>query len=347
MVSTARRSVIGLPFALGGLAATGIPVFGPAQAKAPACTPTPARDRRVGIAYSLWHYPPVFREYWQNVWGRPELGTYVSDDRAIIRQHAAWLAGAGVDFILVDCSNELGSDLRTDSGYPYQKYEEHALLTVFEEFSALSVRPNICILTGNPTEPDALFNGKLTAKADEIHALFVQNPKFGALWERYLGKPLLVVFGQTPALYQHGLPPWSDDRFTVRFMTSFITEQPRLLGPNRTSQWGYWSWEDRGPPTYPIYGGHPEVMTVVASWRDSKPEHMPPRGRENGATFRTEWQYARRIGPKFVLAGTFNEWKTNEQPSAEVSKDLEPSTKDGHLYLNILKQEAALFKAGR
>jgi hypothetical protein len=220
-------------------------------------------------------------------------------------------------------------------------------VALFEEFSTLSARPNICILAGNPTEPGALFNGRLTAKADEIHDVFVKNPRYRPLLETYLGKPLLVVYGQTPALYQDGLPPWTDDRFTVRFMTCFISQQPRLLGPNRTSRWGYWSWEDRGLPTYPVYAGHPEVMTVVASWRDSKPEHMPAMGRHGGATFRGEWQYARQIGPKFVLAGTFNEWKKGEQPSAEVSKDLEPSTKDGHLYLDILKQEAALFKAGR
>jgi hypothetical protein len=107
MVDTTRRSILKVSVALGGLAAIGPPAFGFSRGSIPACTPTPARERRVGVAYSLWHYPPVFGEYWQNVWGTPELGTYVSDDRAIIRKHAAWLVEAGVDFVLVDCSNEI------------------------------------------------------------------------------------------------------------------------------------------------------------------------------------------------------------------------------------------------
>ena len=38
---------------------------------------------------------------------------------------------------------------------------------------------------------------------------------------------------------------------------------------------------------------------------------------------------------------------TGEQPSKEVSKDIEPSKAFGHLYLDILKEEIAKFKAGK
>jgi hypothetical protein len=73
---------------------------------------------------------------------------------------------------------------------------------------------------------------------------------------------------------------------------------------------------------------------------------MPDPGRRNGQTFREQWARARRIGPKFALAGTWNEWVVSEQPSAEISKDLEPSKEYGRLYLDILKEEIRLFKAG-
>ena len=68
--------------------------------------------------------------------------------------------------------------------------------------------------------------------------------------------------------------------------------------------------------------------------------------RDSGITFTESWQAARRIGPKFVLAGTFNEWKKGEQPSAEVSKDMEPSQAFGTFYLDLLAKEAELFKKG-
>jgi len=44
---------------------------------------------------------------------------------------------------------------------------------------------------------------------------------------------------------------------------------------------------------------------------------------------------------------SWNEWLCGEQPSAEISKDLEPSKEHGRLYLNLLKEQIALFKAGR
>ena len=85
-------------------------------------------------------------------------------------------------------------------------------------------------------------------------------------------------------------------------------------------------------------------MTAVAAWRNSAAH--PTQGRRNGETFRGQWARARAIGPRFVLAGTFNEWRSGEQPSADVSKDIEPSTEFGDQYLGILKHEAARFKAG-
>jgi len=66
----------------------------------------PYVDRRVGIAYTTW-----LREgFWNpdDVWTFPTIGPYRSDDRSVIRQHATWLADAGVDFIWIDWSNNLG-----------------------------------------------------------------------------------------------------------------------------------------------------------------------------------------------------------------------------------------------
>ena len=42
---------------------------------------------------------------------------------------------------------------------------------------------------------------------------------------------------------------------------------------------------------------------------------------------------------------SWNEWTTGEQPSAEVSKDLEPSNEWGDQYLQLLKEEIRKFKS--
>ena len=72
-------------------------------------TPVAPSEREVGIAYSLW----MDRDVWSsssNTWGTPTLGPYDSRERRIIRQHALWLADAGVDFIWLDWSNNVTYD---------------------------------------------------------------------------------------------------------------------------------------------------------------------------------------------------------------------------------------------
>jgi hypothetical protein len=307
--------------------------------------PAPAADRLVGVAYTTWH--PT--DHWTHVWGTPLLGDYPSDDRPVIKQHAKWLTDAGVDFIYIDWSNDLSYTYNPAT--PRWDFDmiEGATFTIFDEFEKMQAEgaktPKISIMIGNPGEPDAVTNGDLQKKADQVWNQFVANPNYRPLVQDYLGKPLLIVYVNTPAPYQTGVPSWNDPRFTVRYMTGFITQQHALMGPPLVSKFGYWSWEDRGPETYPIYEGHPEAMTVVAAWRND-PE-APTPGRLNGETFRAEWERARKVGPAVVLVNTWNEWSLGEQPSAEVSKDIEPSKQFGMQDLEILKHEVTLYKEGK
>jgi hypothetical protein len=307
----------------------------------PGVTPAPPQERRVSIGYALWHYDEA---EWKTSWGHPVLGHYSSGDPAIMRKHGEWLSDAGVDFILVDWSNSLGADDRTGAGNPRQILLEQWTKVLFDTWCAMPRKPLISIMIGNPLEAAAVSNGHLQAKADQVFEEYVKEPRYRALLEMYLGKPLLVVYVNTPTPYQNGVPTWSDPRFTVRWMTGFVTDQLNLVLDGEISRFGYWSWEDRGRSTFPIFQGHPEAMTAVAAWRNSAAH--PTQGRRNGETFRGQWARARAIGPRFVLAGTFNEWRSGEQPSADVSKDIEPSTEFGDQYLGILKHEAARFKAG-
>ena len=170
--------------------------------------------------------------------------------------------------------------------------------------------------------------------------------------EQYLGNPLLVVYVNTPSPFQTGAPAWNDDRFTVRWMTGYVTEQSALRTADRVSRSGYWSWEDRGPQTFSVWDNLPEAMVVTAATRaQGKPGggsgYIAPAGREDGKTFLRSWARARAIGPHFATVVSWNEWHCGEQPTAEISKDVEPSAEFGTKYLDLLKQQIALFKAGR
>ncbi|MDQ2762189.1 MAG: hypothetical protein M3Y22_01420 [Pseudomonadota bacterium] len=305
--------------------------------------PSP-QGRQVGIGYSLWHQ----NEKWQDVpaphkpWGTPALGFYRSDDPSVLTRHASMLSASGVDFVVVDWSNDLGMDMRRTGEPGMRRFIETATIKMFDTWSGLAGAPRTVLMIGNPGDKDGLSNGKLSAKADEVHELFVADAAHAPRLQTYQGKPLLIVYVGTPTPWGHSLPPWRDNRFTVRFMTGFLTQQTTLLSEGGVSKYGYWSWEDRGEPTYSVFDGKPECMTVVAAWRG-----QGTRGRDGGRTYVSEWEHACKIGPRFVLAGTFNEWWKTEQISAEGSKDVETSQEHGSRYMDILREQAGLFKAGK
>jgi hypothetical protein len=333
-----RRRLLGT---LACMSASGARV---APCLAQALPPYPPLERRVGVAYSLWHQD----RNWQAVapthhpWGTPELGYYRSDDPQVMVRHMEWLTGAGVDFIILGWSNDLDMDIRRAGGPKSQRFIESTSIALFDTLRRLPSAPRIVLMIGNPGQPDAVVTGKLAAKADEVYDLFMADATHAPLLERYLGKPLLLVYVGTPSPYRNGLPPWRDDRFTVRFMTGFVTEQHNLLGPGGVSKYGYWSWEDRHRPSCSVYGGRPECVTAVAAWRGAG-----SAGRDAGRTYAEQWQTARAIGPHFVLCGTFNEWWVSEQIDTERSKDIEPSLEHGWRYMDMLRSQVALFKEGR
>lgn len=312
---------------------------------------TPPNERFVGIAYGLWHKSP---DWGDSAWGTPSLGTYVSDDRAIIRQHATMLADADVDFVWLDWSNNINYVYDPANKRPDFDMIEDATFTVFDEFARMRAQglktPDISIFAGITLAPEAATDGRLQRKADQIWNQFVANPVYRPLMQQYEGKPLLVVYVNTPSPVLDGVPDWDDSRFTVRWMTGYITEQPTLRTPDLISKYGYWSWEDRGPQTFPIHNGHAEAMVINAATRpQSEPgdhDYIPASPRENGATFRRSWARAHELGPKFGMVVSWNEWNKGEQPSAEISKDVEPSKEFGDLYLKIMKEEIARFKTG-
>jgi hypothetical protein len=309
--------------------------------------PVPPAERLVGMAYTTWHTSTD----WHGVWGEPELGNYRSDDRAVIRQHAAWLAEAGVDFIWLDWSNDI--NYVHDPAKPNPTFDmiEGATTVIFEEYAKLAKHPKISIFAGVTLAPEAVEDGRLQRKVDQIYRDYVANPTYRPLLQDYLGKPLLVLYVNTPSPFPKGVPAWDDPRFTIRWMTGYVTEQRNLRTDDLISKFGYWSWEDRGAQTYTVHDGYPESMVVTASWRQQgvpgAPDYIAEGPRNNGATFHQQWDRACAIGPKFATIVSWNEWVISEQPSPEVSKDIEPSKQFGHQYLDQLKEEIARFKGQR
>ena len=65
---------------------------------------------------------------------------------------------------------------------------------------------------------------------------------------------------------------------------------------------------------------------------------------ENGLTLKKQFQRANDLGAGMVILVSWNEWSTGEQPSVEVSKDLEPSEIHGTFYYDLLCEQIKKFK---
>jgi len=299
----------------------------------------PERMRRVGIVYSTWFPPQV----WDRAWSRPDLGEYDSADPYIIAQHADWLYAADVDFIFIDWSNNIRAHEQ-----PILRQIEDATDVVFQVYAELDERPQISIFLGIEGDPAHLDNGNLRRKADQIYTQYVSNPRYRPLMVHYLGKPLLVVYVSTPSPWQDGLPDWDDDRFTVRWMTGFMDDQPALRTEQGYSRHGFWSFWERAPQTVTMFDRQPESIAVTAAhpgyygWGDKG-----NAGRSRGATFREQWDLARQFKPRFVIINSWNEWVPPEEMNPEWSNDLEPSQAHGYIYLELLANEIEEYRRVR
>jgi len=312
--------------------------------------PVDPSERMVGIAYTTWHRAS---SKWDSSskWDIPLLGGYRSENKDIIYQHGIWLRDAGVDFVMVDWSNNINYDPATMrlARDDFRTIEE-ATEDLFEVWATIPGAPKICIFNGpghvQQTE-DTFANGRMKAKCDQIYDTFIANEEYNKMYFYYDGKPLMPCYSATPS-FNSTDDVYTDDRFTIRWVTGFVGQQKSLYNAETMVSNFHWSWEERGAQTFTVYNNQPECMTVVASWRgqskEGSPGYIAPGLRNDGATFRTQWARADLIGTRFALVVSFNEWSIGEQISLENSKDIEPSQTYGTLYLDIMKEQIKKFK---
>lgn len=71
---------------------------------------TADRQKLVGMYYSTWFpFPSQWLDSGGCTWAEPLLGSYSSSDPNVIDTHTTWLTEAGVDFIMIDWSNNCGN----------------------------------------------------------------------------------------------------------------------------------------------------------------------------------------------------------------------------------------------
>ena len=133
-------------------------------------------NKLVGLAYTTWHKDTV----WQNVWDKPELGYYKSDNVEVIKQHARWIGDAGVDFIFVDWSNNIDYvPGQTKNAGIFDMIENSATL-LFEEYSKMEISPKICIMESGRPQFAIPATGEKHRRLDGVIDLVVMQAGNGA-----------------------------------------------------------------------------------------------------------------------------------------------------------------------
>lgn len=308
---------------------------------------TPFEERMVGIAYSSWLREGLTWE--KSAWNEPLYGKYRSDDPEIIRRHGEMLAAADIDFIFVDWSNNTYYVPETMSeDRPDFRTIEVTTDMLFDIWKTIPGAPKIALFAGPGHQgPESIASGDHDRKVEQIYRDYVTNPDRRDMYFYYEGKPLLLCYGATPNFYGPD-PEWTDDRFTVRWVTGYVGQQGNLFDKETLRSYRFWSWEERGAQTYTVSSGTVESVTITAAQRSQgKPDgrgYIPAQGRCNGATFKRQFQRAYNLGARIALLVSWNEWMKGEQISEENSKDLEPSKAHGTFYYDLMCMQIKKFK---
>ncbi len=311
----------------------------------------PEQEKTVGIFFWAWHhkfsnlyaynlnnlmlqYPeakndydhPLWRSYGAHTmafWNEPIYGFYSSTDKWVMRQQAELLADAGVDVIILDCTN---------GRYTWSKSYRLLAETFLEAREDGIDTPKIAFMC------NFVSQGDIQAEVRSLYTDFYSSDKYSDLWFWWKGKPLMLA--DKDALNMLDLT----DAAMLDFF-NFREPDPFYFTPNTTNN--RWGWLSTNPQTlYRNEDGTVEQVTVGVAQNAYKNELVAmndPRGAygrsytndkdysytytrdgeevvvnseiENstyyGLNFQEQWDYAIEHDPEFIFVTGWNEWVAN------------------------------------
>lgn len=256
---------------------------------------------RIGIWYSIWYDMRKENSFWDNDGGwtkqpiryKPLLpdgtyGRYSSGDEHLIRYHMKEISDAGIDFIIMDQTNDI------DNGDG--SLNENSLKTAkaIKEWNDAGNRPlKYCSSIGAYAELTGDFS-IIESEAKKLWERYVEAPWGTEEYHEYVdGKPLMVIFPMSPEQWaSYDGDKTYANKFTIRFAFGHAYEP------------GYWGWV---MPKGTLVTE--DVACIIPGWY----KHNHPYEkvyRERGYTYRKNWEtlLASDIIPNFVVINSFNEY---------------------------------------
>ncbi len=262
---------------------------------------TKREQSRIGIWYAIWYDTRKVNSFWDNDGGPTKLpifykpllkdgtyGRYSSGDESMIQYHLEEISGAGIDFIIMDQTNDI------DNGDG--SLNQNSLLTAkkIKEWNDAGNRPlKYCSSIGAYAELTGDFS-IIESEAKKLWERYIETPWGTEEYHEYVdGKPLMVVFPMSPAQWEayDGDKTYAN-KFTIRFAFGHAYEP------------GYWGWV---MPKGTLV--NEDVACIIPGW--FKYNHPYEKVyRERGNTYKKNWEtlLASDIIPRFVVINSFNEY---------------------------------------
>jgi hypothetical protein len=297
--------------------------------------------RIVGVQWEPWFMPHVCQ--WQTAQAVPLMGFYNSDNVDVIRQHALWLAEAGIDFVLADWSNHIWGKQHWSERDASVEEIINATTATLETYAAMRDEgipvPKMVLMPGLSNGPPTTMEA-INEELDWVYEQYMRDRRFEGLWLEYEGKPLIVIL-DCGTVAQREKTPVDDTHFTVRWMST----QLQATGHEKL---GYWSWMDGGiEPVTTYCQGEPEVVTVSTAFFGHGGWLYPEAyGRRGGATYVETFKPALALRPRFLMLHQWNEFAGQPEGqgygdkhdvyvdsySFELSDDIEPVSLTSRAY---------------
>jgi hypothetical protein len=339
-----------------------------------------AATQKIGILYFLWHCPvsasdpshtiydiskatagsapwgPVPAFHW---WGEPQAGYYcLAENEKLLSQHAQMLHAAGIDFVIVDSTNQAN-----------QSGSEEMIINPFNEM--------VKVWSRIPNAPKIVPWVPITGHGDMVDYFDQMLTEYPQSAFRFQGKPLIIAMApksnpRSPQFRALG------SRYTIRLMWGGL-KPDKLRGDE-------WSFMQPCRSSFKGRSGNEECGQGVAS-RDGVVEQVPvtaayatnymsdtitavPKFRGRTLLRQLEAAYKNPQASIVTITG-WNEWIAQrfcpkkrqhcdahhdtlpngnkafvDEFDADYNRDLEPGGGMGDYYYRLLKRAIALLRSG-
>ncbi|MCM1519911.1 MAG: hypothetical protein NC098_03920 [Lachnoclostridium sp.] len=276
---------------------------------------------RLDYNHHLWTHEFAYH------WGEPEMGYFTSCDPYVIRKDMSMLTDAGVDLLVLDCTNAVCY---------FDEWD--ALFRVMEQLKEEGQKvPKICFWG---------FNGTVAESLGNIYTYYYKKDKYRDLWYFLDGKPLML-YNEEATYSQEFL-----DFFTFRNMWwgYFNWNGHRYLGTEDRWCFGYDMHDTSVAAATPeqrasTHNGCREQMCVTPaqhastmvgkSWtlKQKEPQlndhDLPLKKFLNkkwidhpeyyGFYFKERWDEALSVDPDYIYLNDWNEWIAGQFAADNVS----------------------------